>query len=201
MPKVVPEYKEIASRSIIEAASHVFMKKGYHRTKMDDIAKRLGVSKGAIYQYFKSKDQLFFEVIDSSLKFRKNEVMSIILSDDPMRIASEEFIEMKIEQALQTQSLGLDLFLEATKNETLRLRIAKAYQKVFDELIGHITDLKEKGVVKKDADIGSIWRGFIALRDGLIISLLLGAKASDVKETWVKIINMLLKEVLVEAKK
>lgn len=196
MPKVVPEYKEKARRSIIEAAAHIFTEKGYHKTKMDDIAEKLGVSKGAIYQYFKSKDQLFFEVIDFFLEFRKDEVMSIIMSDDPMRIASAEFIEMKIERALQTQSYGLDLFIEAAKNESLRERIAETYQKGFDEFIGHIEDLKEEGFIKKNADVGVIWRGIVALRDGLISSLLLGAKASDVKETWVKITNMLLKEVL-----
>jgi len=196
----VPEYKEKARRSIIEAAIQVFTEKGYHKTKMDDIAEKLGVSKGAIYQYFKSKEQLFFEVIKVFLKYRKDEVMSIILSDNPMRIASAEFIDMKIERALQTQSFGLDLFLEAARNESLRERMAETYQKAIDEFIGHIEDLKEKGVFKKDADVGVIWRGVVALRDGLISSLVLGAKASDVKETWVKITNILLKEVLAEVK-
>jgi AcrR family transcriptional regulator len=156
----------------------------------------LGVSKGAIYQYFKSKDQLFFDVMDFFVQFRNDEVLSIILSDDPMRIASSEFIEMKIQRALQTQSFGQDLFLEAARNDKFRKRMAEMYQKWYDEFLGHAEDLKEKGVFKKDADVGVVWRGIVALRDGLISSLLLGAKALDVKETWVKIVNMLLKEVL-----
>lgn len=197
MPKVVPEYKEKARRSIIEAAAHVFTEKGYHKTKMDDIAERLGVSKGAIYQYFKSKEHLFFDVIKFFFQSRKDEVMSIILSDNPMRIASAEFIKMKIERALQTQSFGLDLFLEAARNESLRTRMAGILQTGYDEFLGHIENLKGKGIIKKDADVGVTWRGIVALRDGLISSLILGAKASDVEETWVKITNMLLKEVLV----
>ncbi len=198
MPKVVPEYKEKARKSIIQAAARTFTEKGYHKTKMDDIAENLGVSKGAIYQYFRSKEHLFFEVIDFFLEFRKDEVMSIILSDDPMRIASAEFIEMKIERALQSKSFGQDLFHEAARNELLREKMAEIYQKSYDEFIGHIEALKDKGVIKKDADVGSVWRGIVALRDGLISSLLLGAKVSDVKETWVKITNMLLSEVLAE---
>lgn len=198
MPKVVPEYKEKARRSIIESAAQVFTEKGYHKTKMDDIAEKLGVSKGAIYQYFKSKEQIFVEVIDFFIHFRKDEVMSIILSDNPMRIASAEFLEMKIDRALQTQSFGLDLFLEAARNESLRERMAEKYQKIYDEFIGHIEELKEKGVIKKEADVGVVWRGIVALRDGLISSILLGVNVSDVIETWVKITNMLLKEVLAE---
>lgn len=198
MPKVVPEYKEKARRSIIESAAQVFTEKGYHKTKMDDIAEKLGVSKGAIYQYFKSKEQIFVEVIDFFMQFKKDEVMSIILSDNPMRIASAEFLEMKIDRALQTQSFGLDLFLEAARNESLRERMAEKYQKIYDEFIGHTEELKEKGVIKKDAEVGVVWRGIVALRDGLISSILLGVNVSEVIETWVKITNMLLKEVLVE---
>ncbi|OLS20850.1 MAG: putative HTH-type transcriptional regulator YfiR [Candidatus Thorarchaeota archaeon AB_25] len=198
MPKVVPEYKEKARRSIIESAAQVFAEKGYHKTKMDDIAEKLGVSKGAIYQYFKSKEQIFVEVIDFFMQFKKDEVMSIILSDNPMRIASAEFLEMKIDRALHTQSFGLDLFLEAARNESLRERMAEKYQKIYDEFIGHTEELKEKGVIKKDAEVGVVWRGIVALRDGLISSILLGVNVSDVIETWVKITNMLLKEVLVE---
>ncbi len=59
MPKVVPEYKEEAKNRILEAANKVFAEKGYHEATMDDIAKRLGVSKGAIYLYFSGKEDLF----------------------------------------------------------------------------------------------------------------------------------------------
>lgn len=195
MPKVVPEYKEQARQRIVETALQVFVERGYHKTTMDDIAEKLGVSKGAIYQYFKGKDQLFTEVISFFIGIRKDEVMSIILSDDPKRIASAEFIDMKIGRALQTQSFGLDLLLEAARNELLREKIAQVLQKSYDEFLKDIVSLKERGVIRKDADVGIIWRGLIALRDGLISSILLGAKISDVKETWVKITNMLLKGV------
>src|SRR2546430_5147449 len=59
MPKVVPEYKEEAKSRILDAANRVFAEKGYHEATMDDIGKRLGVSKGAIYLYFSSKEDLF----------------------------------------------------------------------------------------------------------------------------------------------
>ena len=185
-------------KSIIETGAYVFVERGYHQTRMEDIAEKLGVSKGAIYQYFKSKEHLFYEVIDFFLKSRKDEVMSIILSDDPMKIASAEFFEMKIERVLQTRASGFDLFLEASRNDTLRERIAEIYQKSYDEFIRHVEDMKKKGLIKRDADVGVIWRGIVALRDGLISSILLGADSSDVKETWVKITAILLKEVLIE---
>ena len=198
MPKVFPGYKEKAMKTIIEAGAHVFFEKGYHLTRMDDIAERMGVSKGAIYQYFNSKEQLFFDVVDFFMKTRKDEVMSILLSDDPMWIASPEFFEMKIERALQTRAFGLDLFLEASRNETLREKIAEMSQKSYEEFLGHFEDLKKKRVFKKNVDVGVIWRGVVALRDGLISSILLGGNTSEAKETWVKITTLLLREVLTE---
>ena len=58
MPKVVPGYKEAAKSKIIETAYGVFTQKGFDDSTMDDVAKRIGVTKGALYQYFESKDDL-----------------------------------------------------------------------------------------------------------------------------------------------
>ena len=57
MPKVIPEYKEEAKAKIIKAARSVFSQKGYHDATMDDIATEVGVSKGALYSYFESKER------------------------------------------------------------------------------------------------------------------------------------------------
>ncbi|MGY5879876.1 MAG: TetR/AcrR family transcriptional regulator [Candidatus Thorarchaeota archaeon] len=198
MPKVVPEYKEQARQKIIEAGTKVFIQRGYYKTKMDDIAEAMGVSKGAIYQYFKSKEQLFSDVIEFMMTFRKDEIMSIILSDNPMRIASAEFFSTKIERALETRSIGLDLFLEAGRNETLRVKMAEMYEKSYQEFVGHIEDLKNQGIVKRDADVSIVWRGMVALRDGLISSVLSGADVSMATKTWEKVTTILLREVLAE---
>src|SRR5260370_31337916 len=76
MPKVVPEYKEAAKSRILDAANRVFAEKGYHEATMDDIAKRLGVSKGAIYLYFSSKEDLF----DAMFKTATQAFTEIMLS-------------------------------------------------------------------------------------------------------------------------
>ncbi len=176
----------------------MFMERGYYKTKMDDIAEALGVSKGAIYQYFRSKEQLFFDVMEYILQYRKDELISIILSDKPMRIATSEFFEMKISRSFQTRTLGFDLFFEAARNEKLRERMTDIYEKAYSEFLSHIENLKKKGVIKKTADVGVIWRGLVALRDGLISSILLGADVSDAKKTWERVATILLREVLAE---
>ena len=62
MPKVVPEYKEIAKNKIIQAAIKIFSQKGFHKSTMDEIAREVGVSKGTLYTYFKSKEEILKEI-------------------------------------------------------------------------------------------------------------------------------------------
>lgn len=62
MPKVIPGYKDDAKRKIIQAAIDVIAERGFALTTIDEIATRLGVSKGAVYWYFPNKDALVKEV-------------------------------------------------------------------------------------------------------------------------------------------
>ncbi len=56
--------REFRQKEILEAALEIFVKKGYNATRMDDIVKASGLSKGAIYWHFKSKHELFMALIE-----------------------------------------------------------------------------------------------------------------------------------------
>ena len=57
--------KEDRPAEITEAAMQAFAEKGYAATRVDEVAKRAGVSKGLLYLYFKTKEDLFKAVIRS----------------------------------------------------------------------------------------------------------------------------------------
>ena len=59
-PNVTDERKT----QIINAAEGVFTKKGFDEARMDDIADETGLSKGTLYLYFKSKDDLIIAILD-----------------------------------------------------------------------------------------------------------------------------------------
>jgi AcrR family transcriptional regulator len=52
---------------IVEAALDLFVEKGFAATKMDEIAKRAGVTKGTVYLYFPSKEDLFRAVVEEMM--------------------------------------------------------------------------------------------------------------------------------------
>lgn len=56
--------RKISKRdAIIEAAIGLFSQKGYHNTRMEEIAQAAGAGKGTIYEYFASKTELFSEIL------------------------------------------------------------------------------------------------------------------------------------------
>ncbi|MGL5918171.1 MAG: TetR/AcrR family transcriptional regulator [Cetobacterium sp.] len=59
---------------ILEAAKDVLLKKGVFKTRVEDITNYLGIAKGSFYTYFKSKDSLLEDIVDSVYKIRENEL-------------------------------------------------------------------------------------------------------------------------------
>jgi AcrR family transcriptional regulator len=59
--------KEARPAEIVAAALHVFVERGYTRTKLEDVARRAGVTKGTVYLYFQSKEALFKAVVRETL--------------------------------------------------------------------------------------------------------------------------------------
>ncbi|UCH13591.1 MAG: helix-turn-helix transcriptional regulator [Bacteroidales bacterium] len=65
---------------IVESATKFFSKYGFHKTTMDEIAKHIHKAKGVLYYYFKSKEELFNEVLKQELSNVKTELSKIINS-------------------------------------------------------------------------------------------------------------------------
>ena len=56
--------KEQNRLEILDAAEQVFARQGFHTTTMEEVADECGWSKGTLYLHFKSKEDLFFSVIN-----------------------------------------------------------------------------------------------------------------------------------------
>ncbi len=59
-----PNVSDERKTQILNAAEGVFTKKGFDQARMDDIAEETGLSKGTLYLYFKSKEDLIFAILD-----------------------------------------------------------------------------------------------------------------------------------------
>lgn len=73
--------KESRIQSIKKSAGRLFARKGFHNVSMAEIAEDAEVSKGTLYIYFKSKEELYFSLIEPIL-LRHHELIAEIVSDD-----------------------------------------------------------------------------------------------------------------------
>lgn len=67
---------------ILQVATDVFARQGYHATSMDMIAMEAGVSKPVLYQHFESKHELFSTVMDQAVEDLANRLSSILSTVD-----------------------------------------------------------------------------------------------------------------------
>lgn len=66
MPKVTEEHKERRRAEILEAAQRVFARHGFEGATVARLEEETGLSRGAIFSYFESKDDLFVAVVSQS---------------------------------------------------------------------------------------------------------------------------------------
>jgi AcrR family transcriptional regulator len=81
--------KEDRPAEITEAAFATFAEKGYAGTRVEEVARRAGVSKGLLYLYFKTKEELFKSVVKSFVVPRLHELEATVASSD---LTVEEFL-------------------------------------------------------------------------------------------------------------
>jgi AcrR family transcriptional regulator len=59
--------KDARPRELLDAALDLFVERGYAATRLEDVAKRAGVSKGTLYLYYENKEDLFKAVVRTSI--------------------------------------------------------------------------------------------------------------------------------------
>jgi len=85
--------KDARPSELIEAASSVFGEKGYAATRLEDVARRAGVSKATVYVYFENKESLFRAVARGAMDSRAAEIrLETPEFDEPLALALEKLI-------------------------------------------------------------------------------------------------------------
>lgn len=98
--------------AILKSAAAVFRRRGYHGAKIEEIAARLGMTKGNLYYYFKDKEEILFVCLDYSVDIlleRLREVEKADLSPvDKLRSLIKAFVHVVLDE-LQGTGITLDL--------------------------------------------------------------------------------------------
>ena len=194
MPRVVPEYKEKAKDRIVEAAHEVFSEKGYHDATMDDIAGRIGVSKAALYQYFRSKEDLYKAILAARFRNMTN-MISSELTGGSFAECCQAFLENLIKHS-SGSGLGFEILSEATRNPVLA-KVARDYYRETAEAIEEcLEEWKKRGSLRKDFDAHLFAKGLVALYDGMMVHLAIGTEPSEVRKIFAGFIDAVEQGIL-----
>lgn len=93
-PEESSDKAKATRKRILDAAIKVFSNKGYHETKVDDIVEVADTSKGSIYFYFPSKQQIFLALVDEFAGLLQQRMLKAI--------AQESDRVQRLDAALQT---------------------------------------------------------------------------------------------------
>lgn len=189
-----PNVSDERRTQIIESAINVFSRQGFSNTRMDDVAAESGLSKGLLYWYFKSKDEIIIAIADLlfGAEFRKMQEHSS--SGVTARARLENFVENFTEDVrhlLNVAPVIYEFYALAFRNSKVRM--------VMQEFLGRFVSILEP-IVQQGMESGEFTPGdarqvTIAIGAALEGTLLLWAYAPDIVQPE-KQLNLSMKLIL-----
>ena len=187
MPKVVPEYKELAKKRIIDAAYSIFNKKGYHNSTMDDIASEVGVSKASLYSYFKSKEEILQIAINKTLNDSFNQYFYIEDSLEPLEKIYNDMVK-----SIGALHLNFEIIALSSHDEKIRNINLDNYLKKMDTLTFFVENQQSKGNIRDDIRAITIAQLLNAIYTDISMQLIIGMDTTKVHESWKTSISSVL---------
>ncbi len=176
MPKVVPDYKKQAKDTILDSASELFFKGGYSTTSMDDIARKIGVTKGTIYIYFKSKEDVLYGVCNRNMNMLQ-EALKNVDPDEFLHMGTKFFkTEMKMPDHIKFHwifAMG-----EMESNPKIKNILSKSYREYVMVLREKIDQLKLLKKISENTDSLKLARILISFHNGVLMSVMQGLSES-----------------------
>jgi len=145
------EVRNARRNQILDAAERVFARNGFAESRIDQIVEEAQVSKGALYWYFKSKDEIINASLARLFERSLQDVMEQLKSDRPIverimtvaRCATEQ-----LRNARQLAGVELEAYAMAARNRSMRRRTSGYFDAYVDSFAQLIADGIEKGELR-----------------------------------------------------
>lgn len=183
---IAEDSKTLKHSELVAAAHRVFARQGYHRTQMQAVADEAGVGKGTIYEYFRSKDQLFLAVFHQLIADVQAEMLAIQKGPGTY----EEKVALMLQRIFERFREGrfdcfmvLDFIVESYFHEEKRESLAEIraiYANVRAFVAQIIRAGQAEGAIRAELDAETHAAVLAGLLDGLILQWALNPEALDI---------------------
>ncbi len=179
-----PDVSEERRPQIVEAAIRVFIRQGYRKTTMPEVAREAKLSVGGVYWYFKGKDQIVEAILHQLFQNDLEALNRLLASDAPAGQRLQDFANRFIETYAAyawLNPIGIQFYAEAAHNRQVREFIQR--------YLGHyrqaLATLIEQGIQRgefRPVDPADVANAIVGMEEGL--SLLLVADPQGIQ--WQK---------------
>ncbi len=178
------EMREASTQKIMETALELFAVQGFHSTSMNKIAKKTGVSKGLIYNYYESKDALLFAIVSYALEVGKS-IMEPPKEDASPKESLEKMIRisfMTLRQEAHYWKLMTELMLQEDVIKKVKQLLTDNIKESFRQIealfttMGSVTPMMET-------------RMLVATLDGIALHYLFGLEEYPLEEMEKRVIR------------
>jgi len=188
MPRTKEQFEAIRRESrqkILDAALEVFAKQGYHSATVDAIAKTAGISKGLMYNYFKSKEDVLQELMLGMMEDLMCEYMPLKPEEKFTKDDIINFINVGIDLVLEKPHYWKLYFSVALQPVVMSIVFDKMMEMGQPYMIAMIEYFSGKGIENPEVTM----RYFSAVMDGIQFHCMLDPKtfpAEEVKKLLIK---------------
>jgi AcrR family transcriptional regulator len=194
-----PDVSEDRKNQILEAAIQVFSRRGFHQARMDEVAEEAGLSKGALYLYYKSKDAIIAALLKFFFAQELKKLRAYVGTENEGSI-SEQLLSMTGQLAADMQWLSallpiaFEFYAVAARQKEVRQFLREHfgdYRQVLAALIQRGIDRGEFRVV--DAETVAI--ALSALYEGLVLLWMVDPQAVQFEREGKASVRLLLEGI------
>ncbi len=173
MPKVSQQYLDGRRSEILDAAIACFSRDGLHRTTMKEIVRESRLSPGAIYNYFKSKEEIV-EAIAVRRQEKERELVSEAIERGPAatalaRVRDAFLDELGNPKERLRRRVSVQLWAEAQRSTSVRKVVRRSFEEPRRLLMKALLDAQKNGAIARWADADAIACFVIAAFHGLVL--------------------------------
>lgn len=163
---------------ILDAAERCFVRAGFHRTTMQDVAAEAGMSPGNLYRYFPSKDAIIAGIVERDRAQIGRDFAKLPAAGDFLA-SFTQFGRRHFEdrETREKATLCLEIWAEATRNPAVAALNADFKHDVRGRLVGLFAAAKDRGALPAKVDVEAAAGMVVTLVNGLFVRRALGADA------------------------
>ena len=197
MPKIID--KNAKKLEILHAAAKVFAQKGVVNTKMIDIAVEAGIGKGTIYEYYRSKEEIFGDSFRLIFDHMESQLADAIgKTDDPV-LKLRKLIQVTLKEFLEHSGdlagIMMDFWAEGVRTKNDEIMNVINLEQIYSEYRIMIADILHDGINKgvfREVDANSLAAIIIGSLDGIMLQWIINKNLVDLDKISEVIIETLL---------